>query len=90
MVGLGKNILNIPIFDQSCLSGGTEKVQLFFIIIDNKTKVGRDLPSSQNGKRSTPFQKASWIRNIEKHKTEANVEKPESLGWNAGVCISNN
>lgn len=90
MVGLGKNILNILIFYQSCLSGGTEKVQLFFIIIDNKTKVGRDLPNSQNGKRSTPFQKASWIRNIEKHKTEANVEKPESLWWNAGVCISNN
>ena len=84
MVGLGKNILNVPIFYQSCLSGGTEKVQLFFIIIDNKTKVGRDLPNSQNGKRSTPFQKASWIKNIEKHKTEGNVEKARISGVECG------
>ena len=59
---------------------GQKRSNYFFIIIDNKSKVGRDLPNSQNGKRSTPFQKASRIKIIEKHKTEDNMEKARISG----------
>lgn len=83
MVGLGKNILNILIFYQSCLSDGTEKVQLFFIIIDNKTKVCRACPILKMG-RDPPHFKKHQIKNIEKHKTEGNVEKARISGVERG------
>jgi len=90
MVGLGKNILNILIFYQSCLSDGTEKVQLFFIIIDNKTKVCRACPILKMGRDPPHFKKHHGLKTLRNIKLKVMWRKPESLGWNVGVCISNN